>query len=134
MDENTKAIFKNFIYQYGFYIGLLLAWLFMRQYLGYFTEEDWFDKQANTYALFILFLFLIAKNFLGVLRYQSTQAICDNRSGSCTKYQRLGEHVVMNIGTTDADGIAWPFGHETWVVPYRHFKKINQKTNILVTS
>lgn len=133
LDESTKSSVKIFLKTYGVWIGLFIGWLFCRSYWGYFTPDDWMGRKANTYFLIFAMLWGIATNFLGKERYISTQAICDNRSGSCAKYEEIGDYVVLNIGSTDAPLFPWDLGHSAWCVPKRHFNKINNIKNASAT-
>ena len=128
LNDHSRSIVWRLIKAYGFFIILAVIYLLMRHYWGFFETGDWFTRKANAYCLLILAGYLIGREFLGKVRYKSTQAICDNRSGACAEYQDVGKYVVLKIGSTDWF-IPWEWGHETWVVPKRHFNKINEKPN-----
>jgi len=125
-DDIKKSLLSMFKKHWGV-LFVAVAYIYMRAYSGSFGPDDTFNLKANTYGVMLLFLWGIAKNFLGLERYKSTQAIADNRSGSCAEYKEVGDYVVLNIGSCDAPLFPWSWGHETWVVPKRHFNKINNK-------
>ncbi len=129
LNEELKASVRSFFKKFGIWIIIALAWFFLRDRLGFFTQDDWFGRKANTYFLFLGILYLLGLNFLARERYVSTQAVADNRSGSCARYKQLGDWIVLNIGSCDANAFPWHDGHETWVVPAKHFNKINSKPN-----
>lgn len=133
LNDEMKAGVKVFVKKFGVWIVLIGAWYFLRDYLGFFTPDNFFGRKANTYFLLLGILYLLGLNFIARERYISTQAVADNRSGSCARYKQIGEWIILNIGSCDADAFPWHDGHETWVVPAIHFNKINKKQNASAT-
>lgn len=130
LSEESKTVVWGLLKRYFVWLIIIAAYIYMRTYWGYFTEADsFFGRKANTFALYLVLLWGLAVNFLGRERYVSTQAICDNRSGSCASYKEVGDYIILNIGSCDASLFPWEWGHESWVIPKRHFNKINGKPN-----
>ena len=129
LPEGSKAEVRRFLKSWGVWLFLFLGWLYFHNKWGYWGPDEWLGNKANSIFFFLAIGWALARNFLERERYHSTQAIADNRSGSCAKYQELEDYVVLNIGSVDADLFPWSMGHETWVVRKRHFNKINGKIN-----
>jgi hypothetical protein len=117
-----------FAKKYGIWVGLILCWLMFYNSLGQFQYGDFFNKKANVCFIIISLIVGLTYSFMYRERYFSTHAICNNRHGSCAEYEFAGDYVLLNIGSCDYD---FPLhkGNETWVVPRKHFNKINGKPN-----
>lgn len=129
VSSETKKKVGYLFSKYWPLLFIILIYFLMRANLGTWSEDDWLGKQANTYGILLLSAYILGRLFLQRERYFSTHAVADNMSGSCALYFPCGDHVAMIIGSTDATGFPWPFGHATWIVPKRHFKKVNGKRN-----
>ena len=128
-DDEKRHKANLFLKEWGIWILIFFSWVFFRNRLGNFDYGTFWNNRANTAAILIslvygIFIFVRFKQ-----RYKSTQAICDNRHGSCAKYYPKGDYVFLNIGTTDEGWFPQVNGDETWIVPARHFKLINETTS-----
>jgi len=131
-DDDMQEQTRGFVKTYAVWLILVLVFLYGRNNWGYWEASEGlihFSRVSDTFLIVISLTILLGRMFLGRERYLSTQAIADNRSGSCAEYQEVGDYVVMNIGSCDADMFPWLTGHETWIVPKRHFSKINGADN-----
>lgn len=127
MPEDAKKPIKIFLKNRGVPILIILLWVCMRDQMGTFPIDSWWNEQANTFGVLLLTLYALGVNFLGKERYDSTQAIADDKSGSCMDYKIVGDYVVLNIGSVKGSVFSWVYGHESWIVPKRLFKKIDKK-------
>lgn len=110
-------------------IIIIAIYLYFRDRWG-IVADSWLGqyRSATVFLFTSLFIWQTGKMFLQSERYKSTQAIADNRHGSCGKYEEKGDYVVLNIGSLSGDAdIPWRSGHETWVVRRESFKKIGEQ-------
>lgn len=139
LDPEIRAPIFNFFIQWWPIILAVIAYFYFRNKWGIVAESDIGEWKLATLALDVFILLYWGANmFLQKERYFSTQAISDNRSGSCADYKQIGEYIVLNIGTCN-NLFPWPIGYETWVVPAEHFFKIdgtttNPKAQIAITT
>lgn len=127
--DEKKDIAKQFMKKFGFWIVFILLWISCNNFFGVWNYNapigSFFSRRATTIFLFLFFIINIFKLLIWFIRYIEVQAICDNRSGACARYVQRGRYIILSIGSTD-----WfDFGHESWVVPIKHFNKINNKPN-----
>lgn len=128
LDESTKHNLAEKGKKLIIPVLLIFIYLYFRKKWGP-VSESWLGEY-NSATVLVFFLFMIWKLsvlFLAKERYVSTAAIADNRHGSCAKYQPIGDYMVLNIGSVDAAGFPWPYGHETWVVRREAFQKFTDQ-------
>lgn len=127
-EQEQKSSIKTTIWKYKIPIILTGLFLYFFNIWGY-VSDSWLGKwkSAVAFYLFGLFLWVNVKLFLSHERYSSTQAVSDNRHGSCSQYQEIGDYIAMNIGSCDATAFPWFYGHETWVVRKENFNKVGNQ-------
>lgn len=133
LNDEQKVGVNGFMKKYTLWVFVILLFFWGRSNWGFWVETDTafhFSRKSDTFIVIASLAIGWSIQFLGKLRYLSTQAVCDNRSGSCADYQEVGEYTILNIGTVDADMFPWYHGHETWIIPTRHFRKINGSKNM----
>lgn len=135
---STAGMIMSFLKKYGLLIALVIAYLLLYNYLGFFnpgaTSEggDWLSRKANTYLIFGILAFLFYQNFWGNLRYHTPQITCRNGfHGSVAVPPILTKDgfVIFNIGTI-LWGIQIPWGDRTLVLR-RETYSINGQENYL---
>lgn len=125
LDSETRSDIKSFLWKAKVPIALIIFFIYTSQVWGTVAETQvgqW--KAATLFFFFGLFVWISTNLFIARERYESTTAIADNRHGSCAKYERRGDWVILNIGSIDATAFPYPFGHEVWVCPITAFNKL----------
>lgn len=129
--EEKKHELNLILRNFGDFFIIILFWLFFlsTDLLGEFEKNSVLNQVANfLFVIFILIDFSI-RGFLYYDRYKYIHAIANNRSGSCASYVQRGEYIILKIGGTDLIDV----GQESWIIPARHFSKIDGKTNSMKT-
>lgn len=129
LPDEIKEPIKKFGKEYGFYVVLLLAWLYFRDKWGLVSDHAWISemKYASFLIGFVLILYFATKSWLYEQRYYTNQLICDNISGSVHRFQELGNignknnWVVFFLGTSGSSDerfvIPWPWAKKLVIVP-----------------
>lgn len=125
LPEEIKVPVKKFVGNYGFYIVLLLAWLYLRTVMGLVSESpDSFPANLNRATFFILLallLYQLVSYFLFEQRYFTTHFVCNNLSGSCARRQDVGDWTIFYLGTSGTSDekiiVPWPIPQRIVVVP-----------------
>lgn len=104
LPSEIKQTTKEFLKKYGIYIAIFLAWLYFRNKWGFVYEfpEKWPAdmRRATFFAVFALMLFQLAKWLMYEQRYYTRAFVSNGVSGSCNRFQEVGDWIVFFIGTT----------------------------------
>lgn len=125
MPDDIKDGIKKITINYGVYIIILLFWLYFRTKWGYVYEnpEKWPGNwmYATFIASFALLLFQSAKWLMYEQRYFTRAVVANNLSGSCNRYQEIGDWIVLFVGTTGSSTeklvLPFPIPQKLIVVP-----------------
>jgi hypothetical protein len=132
LPKEMRAPVKKVVGKFWFPLLLIVLWLYFRKRWGMIYEipSRW---PANMYfATFIfgliLILYLIVVYLMYYQRYMTYHAIANNRSGSCSYYDNIGDFTIFKIGTCGRTDkkivIPYPVPKELWIIPRCAWRKV----------